>query len=97
MAVAYIIARLTITHPEAYEEYKRLAPDIVRRYGGKHLIRGGRMETLEGEAETARVAVMEFPSFERAKAFYASEEYQTVREHRVGSATAEFLLIEGVD
>lgn len=40
--------------------------------------------------------ILEFPSLERAKAWYASDSYQTVKKLRAGAAEGDFLAIEGV-
>ena len=60
-------------------------------------MRGGRHETLEGNWQPARIAMLRFPSFEVAKAFYDDELYKQARAQRAG-ATAFFnmVLVEGV-
>jgi uncharacterized protein (DUF1330 family) len=60
-------------------------------------VRGGRQETLEGDWQPARVAVLKFPSYEQAKAWYEGEAYRTVRAKRAG-ATEYFnmIVVEGV-
>ncbi len=45
---AYLIARVHVTNPEAYEGYKKLAAEAIAKYDGRYLARGGRTETLEG-------------------------------------------------
>ena len=54
------------------------------------------MVSLEGSEEKRRVVILEFPSFERAKQWYNSEEYQAVRKLRVGAAEGDLLAIDGV-
>ncbi|CAG0970281.1 hypothetical protein BURK1_01191 [Burkholderiales bacterium] len=92
---AYLIARVNVTDWERYREYMKLTPAAIAAYGGKFIVRGGEMETLEGPAETHRVVVIEFPSYERAKAFYASAEYGEAKAKRAGAATGQFLLVDG--
>ena len=72
---AYIIAEIDITDPAAYEDYRRQVPDVIARYGGKYIVRGGRVEPLEGGWSPKRIAVVEFPSMEQALKFYRSPEY----------------------
>jgi uncharacterized protein (DUF1330 family) len=69
----------------------------VAAAGGEYLVRGGRHETLEGDWQPARIAMLRFPSFEQAKAFYDSEMYRLARAKRDG-ATEFFnlILVEGV-
>ena len=65
---AYIVVDICVLDPAGYEEYKKLAPSSIRQYGGKYLIRGGTVQTLEGEWPLKRLVVLEFESAERARA-----------------------------
>ncbi len=97
MAVAYLIVEMNITDPERYKAYMAEAPIAVKAAGGEYLVRGGRHETLEGDRHPHRMAMLRFPSYEQAKAFYDGE-YRRVRIKRAG-ATEYFnmVLVEGVD
>ena len=94
---AYLIARIRVTDPEAYKEYMKLSPAAIAKYSGRFLVRGGRMETLEGEEEDRRLVVVAFPDMAAARAFYDSEEYRAARAVRAGAAEADFLIVEGVE
>ena len=93
---AYVIVDIEVTNPEAYEEYRKQVPPLVAKYGGKYLTRGGEMEMLEGDWTPKRLVVLEFPSFERAKEFYESDEYRPVKEIRLNSTNSKMVLVEGV-
>ena len=97
MPAAYVIVEMNISHPEQYKEYMARAPAAVKAAGGEYLVRGGKQETLEGDWQPHRVAVLRFPSFEQAKAFYDGEMYTQARSFRQG-ATEYFnmVLVEGV-
>ena len=94
---AYVIADVKVSDPEQYKQYMAVAPAAVAAAGGEYLVRGGRHETLEGDWQPARIAMLRFPSFEQAKAFYDSEMYRLARAKRDG-ATEFFnlILVEGV-
>ena len=94
---AYIVAFIEVTDPERYEQYKKLTPDAIARYGGKFIVRGGKTVTLEGPTENRRVVVLEFPTFEQAKTFYDSPEYRHAKSFRDGAAEASFLLVDGFE
>jgi uncharacterized protein (DUF1330 family) len=96
-APAYLIVAMHITDPVQYQQYMAAAPAYVKAHGGEYLVRGGRHETLEGDWQPHRVAMLRFPSYEQAKAFYDSEYAQQVLPLRAG-ATAYFnmVLVEGV-
>jgi len=92
---AYIIARVEVTDRSRYQEYTKLTPGAIARYGGKFIVRGGKHVTLEGEQETRRLVVIEFPDMESAQAFYNSPEYLEARKIRAGAAVGQFLAVEG--
>lgn len=94
---AYIIVGNEVTDPVAYEEYRKVVPATVEKYGGKFIVRGGKFEKLEGEAwQPKRVVVVEFPSYEQAKAWYDSEEYRGPKEMRQQASVGDIIVVEGV-
>ena len=92
---AYIIARVQVTDWERYREYTKATPAAIQTYGGRFIVRGGEMITLEGPQESGRVVIIEFPSLDQAKAFYRSEEYSHAKKLREGAATGQFLAVDG--
>ena len=92
----YLLVQADVSNPQQYQEYAKLSPGIIAKYGGRYLARAGRTLTLEGPQAKARVVVVEFPSVERAQEFYNSPEYVAVRKIREGAATAQFVVVEGV-
>ncbi len=97
MQAAYIIVDMNISDMAQYQQYMAVAPAAVAAAGGEYLVRGGRFETLEGVWKPSRIALLRFPSFEIAKAFYDDELYRAAREKRAG--TTDFfnmVLVEGV-
>jgi uncharacterized protein (DUF1330 family) len=97
MTPAYIIVDMKITDPEQYKQYMAAAPAAVAAAGGEYLVRGGKFEALEGQWQPARIAMLRFPSYDKAKAFYDEEMYRAARAKRAG-ATEFFnmVLVEGV-
>jgi uncharacterized protein (DUF1330 family) len=98
MAKGYIVARVSVSDPDAYMEYIRNASVAMKKYGATILAAGGRSEALEGEKRDRNV-ILEFESFDQAKAYFNSPEYQSARLHRAapGVSVGEFVVIEGVD
>jgi uncharacterized protein (DUF1330 family) len=92
----YIIADVQITDAEAYERYKAAVPASLAAYGGKFLVRGGRVETLEGDWVTNRLVVLEFESVEQAKAWWASQEYAAPKQLRQSASVSQMIVVEGV-
>lgn len=93
---AYVIAYVDITDPVRYEEYKRLVPPTLEQYGGKFIVRGGKLEALEGDWKPKRLVVVEFESFERAMQWYTSTEYAKAKELRQQTAISNVIIVEGV-
>jgi uncharacterized protein (DUF1330 family) len=92
---AYIIAMMTVTNPEAYDDYRALAGPAVAKHGGRFLVRGGKHEVLEGGFPGSHVVIVEFESLDKAKAFYDSTEYRAAREKRRGAAAFNLLVADG--
>lgn len=98
MAAGYVVVTMNISDAEQYRKYMALAPASIRAHGGEYAARGGKQETLEGDWNPHRVALLKFPSYAQAKAWYDSEQYRQARAQRKG-ATDYFnlVLVEGVD
>jgi len=93
---AYAIIDIEVTDPVGYEDYKKLAPEAVRLYGGRYIARGGKTETLEGHWQPKRLIILEFPSTEQARVWLDSPEYAPARELRHRFATSNMVVVEGV-
>ena len=94
---AYIIARVSVTDWDKYNEYIKVTPEIIAKFGGRFIVRGGETVTLEGPEEKWRIVVVEFPDLEKAKEFYNSPEYTDAKKIREGAALAQFVALEGID
>lgn len=92
----YVINDMDVTDPSLLEDYKKLSPPTVAQFGGRFLVRGGPIETLEGEWTPKRLVILEFPSLSDAKAWIGSEEYAPARRLRQRSATSKVIVVEGV-
>jgi uncharacterized protein (DUF1330 family) len=92
---AYVIADLTITDPQGFEEYRQMVPATIAQYGGKYVVRGGQVETLEGNWDPKRLVIIEFESAERAKQWWACEEYREAKALRQRTAQTNLIIIEG--
>lgn len=86
---AYVLINITITDPERYAGYAKLAPATEAQYGG-------RAETLEGTTPAARVVVIEFESIDRAKAWLDSPEYSGPKAIRHSASTSSMWVVEGL-
>lgn len=87
------ISHVTVTDPEAYGRYAKLAGPAIAAHGGVFLARGARHVQLEGQ-ERARNVVVRFASVEDAVACYHSAEYQAALDHARNAAERELVIVE---
>jgi uncharacterized protein (DUF1330 family) len=92
----YVIAEIEVTDPAGYEEYRRAGAATIEQYGGKYLVRGGKVESLEGGWQPSRLVMLEFESAERAREWYSSQEYSGPKSIRHMTANSKFIIVEGV-
>ena len=93
---AYVIADVEITDPVQYAAYIRIVPPTIAHYGGRFLVRGGRTETLEGDWNPRRLVILEFPTCEHARQWWASEEYSAPKALRQSASVGNLILVDGV-
>ena len=59
----YAITQIEVTNPEDYKEYLAKVTDIVTKFGGEYLVRGGEFQCFEGKWKYPRTVVIKFPSY----------------------------------
>ncbi len=96
MPNGYWIPHIDVSDPEGYKRYMAATPPAHDKYCGVALVRGGRMEVVEGRAR-ARVVLREFPDYAAALACYRSPEYQSARPLRLAHSTGDFVIVEGYE
>lgn len=72
---AYVISEVEVINEAAAEHYKQHAAASIAIYGGRYLARGAEPWVAEGEAAKGRIVIVEFPSMEKAREWFASPEY----------------------
>jgi uncharacterized protein (DUF1330 family) len=87
------ICREVIDRKELEIYWSKIAPTL-EGYQPRTVVAYTPFEQLEGD-KVDGVAVIEFPSFETAKAWYDSPAYQAIRHHRINGANYIGLLAEG--
>ena len=93
---AFVIVEISINNHELYESYKKLTPAAIAAYDGRFVVRGAPTESLEGDWNPQRMVLLEFPSVERAKEWWASPEYTEAKNIRQQAAFTKMLVVEGV-
>jgi len=92
---AYVIVNVNVKNPTRYADYVKAATPTVTAHGGHYIARGGRAEKLEGSVSVNRIVLLEFPSYDHAKGWYDSPEYQAAQAIRQSCSTGDLILVEG--
>jgi uncharacterized protein (DUF1330 family) len=94
---AYVIADVRDARDQdALVEYRRGNTESVARHGGRFVTRGGAMEVLEGDWDTRRIVVIEFPDMAAAHEWYESEDYAPLKALRQSASDTNIILVGGV-
>ncbi|MCD6041564.1 MAG: hypothetical protein K0R40_1167 [Burkholderiales bacterium] len=93
---AYVIAEIDVTDPAGYEEYRKQVLAVVTKYGGRFVVRGGKVDPKEGGWTPARIVVVEFPSLAQAQKWYDSPEYAPLIALRQKASRGKLILVEGI-
>ena len=96
MAKGYWIVRVDVSDMDAYQNYVAANARAFGKFGARFLVRGGDYAVVEGSARSRNV-VIEFDSYEAAKACYDSPEYTEAKAHRADAADADIIVIEGYE
>jgi len=96
MRKGYWIPRIDISNPEGYKAYVAATPLAHEKYHGVALVRGGKMEIVEGRGR-GRYVLREFPDFATALACYRSDEYRRAKPLRLSHSLCDFVIVEGYD
>jgi len=93
---AYVIADIDVEDAVKFEDYKKLSAPSAAPFGAKYLVRGGKVESLEGSWTPKRFVVIEFPSADKAREWWNSSNYAGAKAIRQSCAKSNFILVEGV-
>ena len=93
---AYIVVQVDVQDPDRYDDYRKMVPLTLEQFGGRFVVRGGKVENLEGEWAPSRFVVIAFDNAEQAKAWWSSDEYAPAKALRQQTAHTEMIVVEGV-
>ena len=93
----YLIADITVHDAEQYREYVENVPALIRKHGGVYRVRGGDLQTLEGDWSPSRLIVLEFPDRDAALAFHNDPEYEPYRNLRQSISDSRLVIVDGHD
>jgi uncharacterized protein (DUF1330 family) len=96
MPAYFLFDNLQVTNPERMARYAEQVAPIVKSYGGRYLALGGTVEPVEGTWKPTYPVLIEFPSVEAARAWYASDAYRELKALRHSASRADGVLIAGL-
>ena len=79
-----------------FDAYRTIAAKSIAQYGGRYLVRGSTAEVAEGGPPVKSIVVVEFPSMERLREWYASPEYAEALKVRRTALERRLIFVEGV-
>jgi uncharacterized protein (DUF1330 family) len=93
---AYVISEVDVRDPAGFETYRTMAAPTIAQYGGRYLVRGGQASLAEGGPSPKSIIVVEFPTMERLREWYASPEYAEALKVRQKALERRLIFVEGV-
>ena len=93
---AYVVVDVEVQDSVRYEEYRKTVAPTLAAYGGRFLVRGGKVDLLEGSWLPKRLVIVEFPDVATAKAWWASAEYANPKAIRQSASHTEMIVVEGI-
>ena len=83
-----------VDNADNLKKYAEIVTPIIKSYGGKPLVRGGKYENFEGD-NFIRTVIWEFPNYEKAVECHKSEEYQAGWSHAKDTTKRHMQIVEG--
>jgi len=90
----WISLYIKIDNLENLKKYAEIVTPIIKNYGGKPIVRGGKYKTFEGD-EFLRTVIWEFPNYDKAIACLNSKEYQAGWDIAKSTTTRHMQIVEG--
>jgi uncharacterized protein (DUF1330 family) len=95
-APGYVVAEVDVHDAATFAKYGAKVPDTLKPFNAHYLVRGGKIEAVEGTAPKDRFVVIAFDSAEKARAWENSAAYEAIKPIRHSSATSRVFIVEGV-
>jgi len=92
----YVIAEVEVTDPAAMQKYGEKVPETLAAFNHHYLVRGRKIQALEGDPPKGGVVVIAFDSAEKAREWYDSPAYAAIKPIRQSAAKSRIFIVEGV-
>jgi uncharacterized protein (DUF1330 family) len=95
---AYVISDVVGLDPRLVAQYRALARDSIQLYDGQYLTNSGNaIDQVEGDWQPQNIVLLSFPSMDRARQWYASEEYARALAVRRTALRRNLIFVAGAD
>ena len=91
----WLILGTAVTDPEIQAEYGRLWGPIGEKYGARVIREPKALELIEKRPDTARLLIVEFPSYAAARACYEDADYQAAKILANRASVRDLVVFEG--
>ncbi len=95
MAVYMIVEVTQVSDKQRYAEYVQKVPQIVAKFGGEYLARGGEVKAISGDWHPGRLVIIEFESMAKFEAWWNSPEYRAIAPLRETSTRTNAVVVQG--
>lgn len=97
MSAFFLFHNKQVRDPAGLAEYKAAVAPVVTLYGGRYRVLGGEPTVLEGDWRPSFLVLVEFPSVERATAWYGSDDYKELKAMRLSAVDSDGILMTGIE
>lgn len=92
---AFYISEFEVTDPEGIKPYSAAVDSTFEPFGGRYVVRGGKVASLEGDPPK-RIVIIAFPNIQQVQAWYNSPAYQKLKPIRHQLAKSRVCVVEGI-
>lgn len=93
---AFLICDVTVKNRDKLMEYLSLSEHTLQPFGGKFHVQAGALEVIEGSWNPKVIIIAEFPSTEKAKQWYNSNDYAEALKVKPEAMDRNMIVVEGL-
>ncbi len=97
MSAFFLFHNKHVRDPAELAAYKAAVAPVVAAYGGRYRVLGGGLRVVEGDWRPSFLVMIEFPSVERATAWYVSDDYKELKAMRLSAVDSDGVLMTGIE
>ena len=91
----YFVLQIEWGSDEARRSYVERLGNMIQKHGGDFIVASQEYRVVEGRWRPGLFLIIRFPTMEALSAWYDSEEYRSVREHRLANSRSDAIVVEG--